>query len=172
MKRIVVSASVLLMVAIACGGDAATTTTTTEASSTTTEATTTTAAATTTEATTTTEAATTTTAPPPPPTTTTPPAPTTTTRAARSVDDGTVSGTFSPGAAAVGQTVTFNGCGFQAGETVTPFFLGANIPDATADGGGCISVSVTIPPDTPPDAHPFDFDGSMGTYASFDYETL
>ena len=89
----------------------------------------------------------------------------------KQVTGGYATGTLSPGAAAAGQTVIFNGCGFMPGESVELSFLGLLV-SGIAGGQGCITLQFTIPGDTPPDSHPMELSGDMGSHIETEYQTL
>ncbi len=120
------------------------------------------------EETTTTSSTTTTTTEPP--TTTTEP-PTTTTVPPVGLSGGYLTGSISPGAAAVGQTIRLSACGLQPGEAMEWSFLGLLV-QSTANGGGCIALSMTIPAGTSADSHPMELSGDQGSYAELEYTTL
>jgi len=104
-------------------------------------------------------------------TTTQPPATTTTTVASVGFSGGDVTGSINPGAAAVGQTIHLSACGLQPGESMEWSFLGLLV-QGIANAGGCIELSMTIPDGTPPDSHPMDLSGDLGSFAELDYSTL
>lgn len=104
-------------------------------------------------------------------TTTTTAPPTTTTVASVGLSGGEVTGSISPGAAPVGQTIRLSACGLQPGEAMEWSFLGLLV-QGTADGEGCVDLSMTIPAGTPADSHPMELSGDQGSYAELDYTTL
>ena len=104
-------------------------------------------------------------------TTTQPPATTTTTVASVGFSGGEATGSINPGAAAVGQTIHLSACGLQPGESMEWSFLGLLV-QGIADAGGCIELSMTIPAGTPPDSHPMELSGDLGSFAELDYSTL
>jgi hypothetical protein len=106
-----------------------------------------------------------------PTTTTTVAAATTTTLTSVGFSGGNVSGSISPGAAAVGQSIHMTACGFQPGEPVEWSFLGL-LSGGDADGEGCLQLSMTIPAGTPAGPHPMDINGDQGSYAELEYTVL
>ncbi len=104
-------------------------------------------------------------------TTTQPPATTTTTVASVGFSGGDVTGSINPGAAAVGQTIHLSACGLQPGESMEWSFLGLMV-QGIADAEGCIELSMTIPAGTPPDHHPMELSGDLGSFAELEYATL
>jgi hypothetical protein len=104
-------------------------------------------------------------------TTTTQPPTTTITVASVGFSGSDVTGSINPGAAAVGQTIHLSACGLQPGEAVEWSFLGLLV-QGTADGEGCIELSMTIPAGTPAESHPMDLSGDQGSFAELDYATL
>ena len=97
--------------------------------------------------------------------------PTTTTVPPVAFSGGSVQGSISPGAAAVGQTIQMSACGFQPGEMIEWSFLGL-IASGSANDEGCLQLSLQIPAQTPGGGHPMEIGGDQGSNAMLDYTIL
>jgi hypothetical protein len=77
-----------------------------------------------------------------------------------------------PSPAQAGELVTVSGQGFQLGEVVSVDFAGSTIGVGVADVNGRFSTSGRVDSSVPAGVHPFDANGDMGSWATFDLTIL